>query len=198
MEKLSEIIRFAKLIQDFSGIERVILKRNSKKWENDSEHSYQLAMVAWYIIEANRLKLKKDLVLKYALIHDLVEVYAGDTYFYSTKKNHESNKLKKEKKAAQRIKREFPKFKALHFLMRKYEQRKDHESKFVYALDKIIPIINIHLDNGRTWKKKNVSLQMLIDEKSKKVSVSSEIEEYFKKLINLLRKNKKYLFNKKD
>ncbi|MCX6702425.1 MAG: HD domain-containing protein [Candidatus Wolfebacteria bacterium] len=196
MKKLFGIIQFSKLLQDFSKIERVILKRGENKWENDSEHSYGLTMLAWYIMETDKIKLKKDLVLKYALAHDLVEVYAGDTYFFSTDENHETKKFAREKKAAERLKKEFPGFKELHSSIKKYEERNDPESRFVYALDKVIPMLNIYTDNGRTWKKKNVTIKMLVDKKKDKVALSPAIEKYFWELIKILKKEKARLFNK--
>lgn len=196
MKHLNDLFKFIEFTHKFTEVERVVLVKNKKRWENDSEHSYQLAMLGWYIAESQKLRLKKDLVIKYALVHDLVEVYAGDTYFFSTDKSHKANKKKRERKSALRIKKEFPKFKNLYWLIQNYENLKDKESKFVYALDKVIPVINIYLDNGRTWKKKGVTLQMLIDMKKEPVSVSPEVKKYFYKLINLIKSEGGRLFKK--
>lgn len=192
---LSKLINFTKLLNKFRSVERVLLVNEEERNENDVEHSYYLAMLAWYVISTNKLDLNLDLVIKYALIHDFVEVYAGDTYIYSLDKTHTDSKKHREKEAAEQLEKNFPEFKDLHQLIEGYEKREDKESRFVYALDKIQPVLNIYTDKGRTWKLHKVGLQMLIDHKKDKVSVSGEVEEYFKALVELLKKEEKDLFN---
>ena len=70
--------------------------------------------------------------------------------------------------------KEFKEFDDLHILIEQYEKKQDAESRFVYALDKIQPVLNIYTDNGRTWREKNITLQMIIDNKKEQ-----EINEMF-------------------
>lgn len=163
----------------FSGIRR----------ENDSEHSYQLAMLAWYIVSAEDFSLNKDLVIKYALIHDIVEVYAGDTSCYRSDKEN-TEKKKREKEAINRLKQEFGDFDDLHELIEKYENQEDNESRFVYALDKLVPTINIYLDNGKAWKEFKITFDKMTSNKTRKIAISKEIEPYFKELLQILEENK--------
>ena len=193
MKKLSDIFEFVKLLRNFSGVKRVIFTKD-KRWENDSEHSYQLAMLAWYIVESRNLKLNSGLALKYALVHDLVEVYAGDTYLYTKNRKLRDGKKDRERKAALTLKKEFPRFKNLYSLINSYENLKDRESRFVYALDKVIPMINIYLGKGDIWKLKNISLKMLIDNKKGKVSLSPAIEKIFDEFVDYLAKNNSKYF----
>lgn len=93
--ELPNIINFTKLLNKFCDIERVIHSNGGDRLENDVEHSYRLAMLAWYIISSNKLSLDLDLVIKYALVHDLVEVYAGDTYIYTRRHRVEKQQNKK-------------------------------------------------------------------------------------------------------
>ena len=60
----------------------------------------------------------------------------------------------------------------LHASLAAYMQKSDQESRFVYALDKIEPILHIYLDQGRTWKEKNITLDMLYQAKKDKVAFS--------------------------
>jgi len=186
---INDLLRFTKLIHKFQKVDRRVLIPKTDRWENDLEHSYQLTLTAWYLIEKNNLKLDIVKVLKYALVHDIVEAYAGDTYIYGDQK-HVSSKKSREDLAAKRLEKEFPKFKSLHKLIIAYEDRKDLESKFVYALDKLIPIVNIHLDKGRTWKKENVTLKMLIEHKSSKVALDKTVQLCFIEMVGLLKKKK--------
>ncbi len=191
---LASLIRFVELLKKFQEVERVVRVPGQERWENDIEHCYQLALIAWYLVDKNNLNLNKDLVIQYALIHDLVEVYAGDTYIYSENMNEHATKKQREEDAAKRLKQKFPEFTDLHATIENYEKRSDKESKFVYALDKIHPILNIYIDGGRTWKERNITIQMLVDHKKDKVALSPEIEHYFNELIALLKKEEATLF----
>ena len=173
-----------------------MLVNGEDRYENDTEHSYQLAMLALYIVNSQKLDLNHELILKYALIHDLVEVYAGDTYIYSTDTKEINSKEEREKKAMRQLKREFPEFPELHKIIKDYETKINKESRFIYSLDKIQPILNVYTDNGKTFKQEGVTLQMLIDCKKDKVAVSPEVKIYFDELIKLLKKEEKTLFKK--
>ncbi len=129
-------------------------------------------------------------------MHDFVEVYAGDTYIYSTNQEELDSKEEREKKAAERLQKELPEFKDLHKLINIYEKRGDEESRFVYALDKIQPVLNIYTDGGRTWKEKGITIKMLVDHKKDKVALSPEIASCFEELVALLKKEEKQLFIK--
>ena len=78
--------------------------------ENDMEHSYQLVMLAWYLMDAYKLDLDSNLVMRYCLVHDLVEVYAGDTYTFTQDVDHLSSKVEREEKALLLIKEKFQEF----------------------------------------------------------------------------------------
>ena len=189
-----KVLQFADFLNRFRNIERIILKNGSDRYENDTEHSYMLSMLADYIISLENLKLNREKVMEYCLAHDLVEAYAGDTYIYSTDKEYINSKHKREKEALQKIKSEFPEHKILIQTIEKYEVRLDDESRFVYALDKIQPVINIYLDNGRSWKKENVGLDNLINNKKDKVKFSPVVEKYWNELREILERNQQKLF----
>ena len=192
---LNRLLKFIKLTNDFQAVERVIRVKNSERMENDVEYCYQLALCAWYIISTNKFSLDLDKVIKYALLHDLVEVYAGDTYIFDTNPEVLASKHQRESDALEKLKLEFPEFPELTDVITEYEARTDEESKFVYALDKIIAPMNIYLDDGRTWKEMKVTFDQLIENKQDKVKVSSEIEKYFLQLKDLFAKDQDNLFH---
>ena len=72
------------------------------------------------------------------------------------------------------------------------------ESKFIYALDKIIPPLNMYLDGGRTWQRHNISLQQIIENKTPKVAAHPEIQKYFNQIVELLQKEQHTLFPQSD
>lgn len=193
---LQQLLKFIKLTHDFQAIERVIRIKNSERWENDVEHSYQLAMCAWYIVSVNKLPMDLDKIIRYALLHDLVEVYAGDTYIFDKDPAVLASKKQRESDALERLKDEFPEFPDLADTISEYEKRDNQESKFVYALDKIVAPINIYLDDGRTWKEMEVTLDQLIENKQDKVKEHPEIEKYFLQLKELFEQQQDQLFHK--
>jgi len=191
---LEKLLAFSRMLNELQAVERVIRVKDADRWENDMEHSYHLAMLAWYIVDTHKLALDRDKVFRYALAHDLVEVYAGDTYLYSEDKALLASKPERERLAAERLAVEFPEVPEMHDAIVGYVLKDDPESRFVYALDKIEPIVKMYLDDGRTWKEKDVTLEMLYESKKEKVAYSPEIEKYFNEFMTLLRQEEKRLF----
>jgi len=191
---LDKIFDFVRFTHEFQQVRRVLLVNNEERQENDAEHSFQLAMVGWYLIESMNLDLNVNKVIKYALVHDLVEVYAGDTYFFTTDDELRNGKKKREEEALKQIEQRFPQARKLVKLMEEYENKINDEVKFVYALDKILPVMNIYLDNGKSWRRAKVDLKMLWT-KEEKIKLSPEIYQIWKELWKLLKKNEKKLFN---
>lgn len=189
-DALQGLTRCVRLVNDLARIERMVPMLGAKRYENDVEHSYQLALTAWYLLATRNLDLDIQKVLTYALAHDLVEVYAGDTYIYSKDETLIAGKKEREAAAAKRLAQEFAEFSQLHEAIADYERREDRESRFVYALDKVLPLIQIREDGGRAWKEGGVTLDMLIAHKTPKVALSPEVEPYFNELVALLREEK--------
>ena len=104
-KKLESLIDFINFTHEFREVIRYGGTRLGKKVENDAEHSYQLAMVTWFLIDQDKLKLNKELCFMYALAHDLVEIYAGDTFAFD--KKHNLSKQKREREALKKIERRF-------------------------------------------------------------------------------------------
>lgn len=192
---LDQLLKFTNLLHQYRTIERSLLVHKSDQNENDVEHSFTLAMLAWHIHSTYKLDLDLSKLFSYALAHDLVEIYAGDTFFYQTDADVLNSKHNKEQEAARRLRSEFPEFPELHDAIDRYEAREDDESKFIYALDKIEPVLSIYLDGGRTWKKNNVTLEMLTSMKMPKVAVDKTIEAIFKELVSRIETDKDNLFN---
>ncbi len=191
---LDKLIQFTKLLDEFRAVERVLRVTGQDRWENDTEHSYNLAMMAWYIVSSTETNLDQDKVIRYALVHDFLEVYAGDTYIYTEDKAHLDSKHEREARAIAKLRETLSEFPDLHAAIDAYEARQDAESRFVYALDKIEPVLHMYLDGGRTWKEMNIGLDRIYESKKDKVMLSPEIRPYFDELIKLLKSKEKELF----
>lgn len=111
------------------------------RFENDAEHGFLLATLGCAIAQQMSPHLDLGKVSQYALVHDLVEAYAGDTTIWASAEAHAS-KAKREEEALELIEKRFGKrFPWIDQTIKKYELFDEPESCFVYALDKIIPYI---------------------------------------------------------
>jgi putative hydrolase of HD superfamily len=142
-----ESIKFLRLLRGLEKIERSIYRPDDRR-ENDVEHSYQVTMLGWFLCNRFRLTLSTEKILKYGLVHDLVEVYAGDTPVYNTKNssNTVETKQAREKIAFLRIKEEFHLDDEFVCAIDNYEKRLDEESVFIYEVDKFVPMFNQYID----------------------------------------------------
>jgi len=183
---ITRLLELQQLLALFSQVERRTHRVHAGSYisENDTEHSYNLAMTAWYLAEWFP-DLDKNLLIQYALAHDLVEVHAGDTYIYGTE-DELASKEAREADAIVTLKADWSDFKDMNETIEAYESKTDAESKFIYALDKLMPIMLIYIHDGYTWKKEGVTVDMLYKAKIDKVKLSPEIYPYFEQLHALL------------
>ncbi len=190
------LIEFQKLLLQFSQVERVVHRKHGAdmRLENDTEHSYNLAMMAWYLAPYFP-KLDRDTLIRYALIHDMVEVHAGDTFAYGSPEELAS-KHAREAAAAEKLAKEWADFPELHEHIETYEKHELPEVRFIYALDKIMPIFVIYLHEGYTWKKEGVTLAMLDQLKPNKIALSPEILPYYEELREILLKSPGFIQEK--
>lgn len=189
---LDQVLSFVSLMNLANKTERVGYVPGLDRDINVVEHSYQLALLAWYLISSNNLPMNKDLAIKYAIAHDLIEAYAGDTYMYdeaALKTKHD-----REEKARERIEKEYPEFQDIHECVSAYESRKDPESIFVYALDKLIDPLNIYIDNGRLWKERGDTLEKTLAVRMGKAALAPEVAPYLEALIGKLKEREVELF----
>lgn len=153
---MKKILPIIKLSANFAEVLRTVGYRNGHL-ENDVEHSFQLALVCWSANHQYRLHLDDEKIIKYAMLHDLVEVYSGDVDAHGDK-DKISLKKESEKIALEKLKAEFPDFPELFEVIENYENRKDLESQLVYILDKFVPDINIRNARDNYYKVRKVDL----------------------------------------
>jgi len=111
------------------------------RFENDAEHGFLLATLGCAIAQQMGPQLNLGKISQYALVHDLVEAYAGDTTIWAPAEAH-ATKEKREEEALELIEERFgERFPWIDQTIKKYELFDEPESCFVYALDKIIPYI---------------------------------------------------------
>lgn len=192
MISLAKYLEFTRFYHKFRNVERLVHAVGNDRMENLVEHSTQVAFTAWYIVSSLNLGLNLQKIVLYALVHDLPETYAGDPMF-NISPEAKANKKVAEEEARKRIAAELSEFPELIEMLEAYEKREDPESKFIYALDKILAVTNIILDEGRDWKEDGITLAELQRVKDSQVSENELIADLWKQIVKMLKKEGKNL-----
>jgi len=184
--KLEEIKRlYKKLVVPFHLIIRDTTTPLPKhRPDNDAEHSWSLALLAVALAPEIDSSLDVGKVSMYAVIHDLVEIYSGDTSVWSSA-NFKATKPQRELDALKKLKQDFPSFPSLSRNIENYEKRENNEAKFVYALDKLLNLLNVTEDNGYYYQKNKITKQKFVEtmeEPAKKTRSHVLIAKYYDKL----------------
>ena len=183
-EDLLKQIEFIKEIDKIKYIERRTKLFNSNRNENDAEHSWHLALMAMVLSAYSNKQIDLLKVLKMVLIHDIVEIDAGDTFIYDKNKSHENTE--EELKAAERIFGLLPEKQAREFIeiWREFEEGISDEAKFARSMDRLEPLLQNTSNKGGTWKEYGVKYQTIYDKKKAIEDGSTELWEYARQLLD--------------
>jgi len=194
MPKFTELESFMQLLHAVQKVQRVARVPDEKQYRNTAEHTFELAMVCWYIATTNKLALDQEKILKYALAHDLIEAYAGDTFINDTQAR--KDKVLREETALVQLTENFQEFPELIEIIHSYEEKADVESVFVYATDKLIDPLNASMEKTQSiWKDNNMTYVDLREYKDPKIALSKDIQPYWEELCKKLEANKDFFFN---
>ncbi len=140
-----------------SVLRRTLLTDKSRR-ENDAEHSWHLALAAMLLAEHAGNPLEIDLlrVLKMALVHDMVEIYAGDTFAYDVTGN--ADKAERERTSADRLFALLPEEQGreLRGLWEEFDAMETPDSRYAAAIDRLQPFISNSVTDGYTWREGHV------------------------------------------
>jgi putative hydrolase of HD superfamily len=182
MTDLEKQIDFIHEIDKLKYIERMTCLFNSTRNENDAEHSWHLCMMALVLHGQSNEKIDLLKVLKMLLIHDIVEIDAGDTFLFDTKKSHDNTE--EELKAAKRIFGMLPEEQGVELIKvwQEFEAAETAEAKFAKAIDRLAPMMQNATNNGGTWAQHNVSYETVIEKKKRIKDGSESLWDYAKGL----------------
>lgn len=132
-------------------------KKPLPRRENDAEHSFSLAIAAAVLAEYSNEPVDVAKVMKMVLVHDAVEIYAGDTYCYDDK--GAKTKEAREKAAAEKIFGTLPEEQAAEYraLWDEFERNDTPEARFSNAMDRIQPLLLNYSREGYSWKEHGVN-----------------------------------------
>ena len=177
-------IEFIKEIDKLKYIQRKTRLFNSDRNENDAEHSWHLAVMALVLTQHANADIDILKVVKMVLIHDIVEIDAGDVFIYDTQKNHSNTD--EELMAARRIFGILPKEQAeeLIAVWEEFETGETNEAKFARSMDRLEPLLQNTSNNGGTWREFDVDYQKVYEKKKVIKAGSESIWNYAETLID--------------
>jgi putative hydrolases of HD superfamily len=163
MTRLEQQLAFSRELDKLKGILRQSMLMDASRRENSAEHSWHLATLAILLLEHVEETIDLIRVLKMLLVHDVVEIDAGDTFAYDTV--NIATQSEREQRAAERLFGLLPdeQGRELHALWEEFEHRQSPESKYANALDRLQPIMQNFYSGGQSWKKHGVTRAQVMD-----------------------------------
>lgn len=145
IDRLKSIVRHAPLV-------------DGSRRENSAEHSWHLAMMALVLNEYADEALDVNHVMRLLLVHDIIEIDAGDTFAYDA--TGYLDKARREQRAADRLFGLLPDEQAAEFraLWDEFEARATTEARFANAMDRFMPFLHNYLNNGGAWVEKGIGI----------------------------------------
>jgi putative hydrolases of HD superfamily len=161
-ERLRRQLEFILEIDRLKSVLRQSYLIDNDRHENSAEHSWHLAVAAMVLAEHAKEPIDVSKVIRLVLVHDLVEIDAGDTFIYDEAGN--AGKAAREQKAADRLFGLLPEEQGKTFMVlwREFEDRQTPEAKFAFALDRLMPILHNVFTQGRSWKEHGIRQEQAI------------------------------------
>jgi putative hydrolases of HD superfamily len=182
-EKLLQQIEFIVEIDKLKTVFRKSYILGTNRKENDAEHSWHLAMMAILLQEYANEEIDLLYVIKMVLLHDIIEIDAGDTFCYDQQGNLE--KSVKEQAAADRIYSMLPQDQGTELLKiwQEFEHGNSAEAKFARALDRLMPLLHNYFAEGKSWLENNITVSQVLDRNAHIGDGSITLWEYVQDII---------------
>lgn len=151
-ERLDMQLKFTAEIDKMTSVYRRTLLVSGERRENDAEHSWHIAVMALLFKEYCIEEPDVEHAIKMLVVHDLVEVYAGDTFAYDDKGN--ASKEEREKEAADKLFSQIPSEQGaeIRSLWEEFDTARTTDAKYAACLDRLQPFLHNTLTEGHTWK----------------------------------------------
>lgn len=184
-ERIEKQFAFIKEIDKEKFIERQTLLTGGKRKENDAEHAWHMALMTILLSEYSNEEIDVLKTVTMLLLHDIVEIDAGDTYCYDEegkKTQHE-----REQRAADRIFGLLPEDQCekLKNLWLEFEEGETAEAKFAHTMDNIQPLMLNDATDGKMWVERKIALSQVLGRQKNTPKGSQTLWEYsFDNFIN--------------
>lgn len=184
MTRLEQQIAFIIEIDKVKNIFRQTYLSDGKRKENDAEHSWHIALMAVLLQEYAETKVDVLKVMTMVLIHDLVEIDAGDTYAYDTE--GAQTKRDREVRAANRIFGMLPEDQGAYFraLWDEFEEYETADAKYAHLLDNFQPLLLNHASGGISWVEHEVKKSQIYKRNERIPETSKAIWECMQRIVD--------------
>lgn len=174
MDRLDKQFAFFREIDKEKKIGRQTYLTGATRKENDAEHAWHMAVMTLFLSEYANEEIDVLRTISMLLIHDLVEIDAGDTYAYD--ETGKATQREREEKAADRIFSLLPEEQGrkLRDLWEEFEEKKTPEAKFARTMDNIQPLMLNAATDGKAWEEHGVHLSQVL-QRNEKTAEGSEV-----------------------
>ena len=176
--RIERQVEFIREIDKEKFITRQTFLSDAKRRENDAEHAWHMAIMTLLLSEYANEEIDVLRVLSMLLIHDLVEIDAGDTYAYD--EEGKQTQRVREVKAADRIYGILPEDQGekLRELWEEFEEAQTPEAKFAHVMDNVQPAMLNGYTEGKDWIAKGVRLSQILERNAHTAEVSQKLWDY--------------------
>lgn len=188
-DRLKKQIGFMLELDKMKNLYRQTYVLHEDRKENDAEHSWHLAILAFILAEHSNKPVDVAKIMKMVLIHDIVEIDAGDTYCYDSEGY--KTKADREEKAAQRIFGLLPEDQKdeMYRLWREFEDSETDDARFAAVLDRVQPLLLNYTKGGISWKEHGIFKEQVLGRNEAYFDVSDNITELITNIIDDAQKN---------
>ncbi len=194
-DRLTRQIGFLVETEKLKGILRKTSPIHIERYENSAEHSWTLALMAMVLAEHTDEKLDVMRVLQMLLVHDLVEVDAGDTFCYDLAAN--ATKADRERCAAERLFGLLPEDQEREFrqLWEEFEARESGEARFANALDRLLPLLQNFHNGGGSWREFGINVERALERQQPIAEASTALWGYARSIFEEAQERKLFQVN---
>ncbi|MCR4888275.1 MAG: HD domain-containing protein [Ruminococcus sp.] len=183
-ERLKKQLDFMLELDKMKNLYRQTYVLHEDRKENDAEHSWHIAILAFLLAEYSNEPIDVTHVMKMVLLHDVIEIDAGDTYCYDTEGY--KSKAEREEKAARRIFGLLPDDQRDEFyaLWREFEDSETADARFAAVLDRIQPLMLNYTKGGISWQEHGIAKEQVLNRNKEYFSSSDKLADVIKSVIN--------------
>ena len=160
--RLEQQIQFIVEADKLKSVIRHTYIVSGERRENTAEHSWQVALLAWLLAEYAEETINICKVGKMLLIHDIVEVEAGDTFIYD--ESGKEDQVEKEQASADKLFSLLPDDQAdeMKKLWHEFESCQTSEARYAKSIDRIMPLLHNYYTEGKSWQEHDISREMVL------------------------------------
>jgi putative hydrolase of HD superfamily len=185
---IGEDLAFVLEVDKLKNVVRKSRNVSNERFENDAEHSWHICIMAISLQKYSNVRVDIARVLQMLVIHDLGEIYSGDTIVYAKGNDHKRDELESARRLFSMLapiqEREF------YSLLTEFEAHETPDAKFANAMDRAEPILqNIH-NNGETWNSNGISYKRIVELNQNKIAEgSAELWRFLLQRLDEMRSN---------